>query len=89
MPASYQEWPLPEATLKCVRENGRATFQLEFTWGSPCATHAAQHASISSKFPPSKARGPETNTEEQASVDLVEGGLEGSVEERRLLPALV
>lgn len=29
--ARYQEWPLHNATLKCVRENSTAIFQLRFT----------------------------------------------------------
>jgi hypothetical protein len=36
--ASFEEWPLEEAVLKRVSVDGKATFQLEFTW-NPCTNH--------------------------------------------------
>ncbi|PHH86043.1 hypothetical protein CDD83_10835 [Cordyceps sp. RAO-2017] len=41
--ASYEEWPLSDAVLKCARDNGTATFQLQFTWAASCMAHATQH----------------------------------------------
>ncbi|KJZ71100.1 hypothetical protein HIM_09519 [Hirsutella minnesotensis 3608] len=42
--ASYEEWPLSDAVLKCVRDNGMATFQLQFTWTTAsCIEHVSQH----------------------------------------------
>ncbi|KND93007.1 hypothetical protein TOPH_02388 [Tolypocladium ophioglossoides CBS 100239] len=34
--AIYEEWPLANAVLKCVQDNGTATFQLQFTWATEC-----------------------------------------------------
>ncbi|KAL7795934.1 hypothetical protein V8C37DRAFT_400401 [Trichoderma ceciliae] len=38
--ARYEEWRLPDAVLKCVRDSETATFQLQFTWAIPCDIHA-------------------------------------------------
>lgn len=41
--ASYDEWLLSDAVLKCVQENGTATFQLQFaSVVTPCMAHLAQ-----------------------------------------------
>ncbi|KAK4073562.1 hypothetical protein Purlil1_13024 [Purpureocillium lilacinum] len=34
--AMYEEWPLSDAILKCVHDNGTSTFQLQFTWATAC-----------------------------------------------------
>lgn len=39
--ASYEEWLLSDAVLKCIRDNGTMTFQMQFTHTpSPCGIHA-------------------------------------------------
>ncbi|KAH7146808.1 hypothetical protein B0J13DRAFT_524547 [Dactylonectria estremocensis] len=40
--ASFEEWPLENASLKRITENGKTTFQLQFDW-TPCTKHG--HAS--------------------------------------------
>lgn len=41
--ASYEEWLLSDAVLKCIRDNGRMTFQVQFTHApSPCGVHTEQ-----------------------------------------------
>ncbi|KAH7124952.1 hypothetical protein B0J13DRAFT_646983 [Dactylonectria estremocensis] len=40
--ASFEEWPLENASLKRITENGKTTFQLQFDW-TPCIKHG--HAS--------------------------------------------
>ncbi|CAM1509671.1 Fc.00g000060.m01.CDS01 [Cosmosporella sp. VM-42] len=40
--ASFEEWPLENASLKRITENGKTTFQLQFNW-TPCTKHG--HAS--------------------------------------------
>jgi hypothetical protein len=40
--ASFEEWPLENASLKRIAENGKTTFQLQFAW-TPCTKHG--HAS--------------------------------------------
>ncbi|KAL6406242.1 hypothetical protein AUP68_10412 [Ilyonectria robusta] len=40
--AKFEEWPLENASLKCITENGQTTFQLQFEW-TPCTKHG--HAS--------------------------------------------
>lgn len=37
--ASYEEWPFSDAVLKCVRDSGTATFQLQFTWATSYLAH--------------------------------------------------
>ncbi|KAG9249962.1 uncharacterized protein F5Z01DRAFT_433426 [Emericellopsis atlantica] len=77
--ASYQEWSLPDATLKCVRDNGKATFQLEFSWETPCVAHAAQDSSRSSApLLSRKARNPKTNTVAHTSREVTEDSPEES-----------
>jgi hypothetical protein len=39
---SYKEWPLRDAVLKCVEENGMATFQLQFSRNTLCMLHGGQ-----------------------------------------------
>ncbi|KAH6976835.1 hypothetical protein EDB80DRAFT_658055 [Ilyonectria destructans] len=38
--AEFEEWPLENASLQCITENGKTTFQLQFEW-TPCARHAS------------------------------------------------
>ncbi|KAH6646741.1 hypothetical protein BKA67DRAFT_540236 [Truncatella angustata] len=45
--AAFQEWPLVDAVLKRIMEDGRTTFQLQFTWGT-CTTHERQDRGIGS-----------------------------------------
>ncbi|KAH7129613.1 hypothetical protein B0J13DRAFT_139736 [Dactylonectria estremocensis] len=40
--ASFEEWPLENASLKRITENGKTTFQVQFDW-TPCTKHG--HAS--------------------------------------------
>lgn len=56
--AGFQEWPLPDAILKRVIENGLATFQLQFTWRSSCADHQRKDSISESQQcePPPKRR---------------------------------
>lgn len=40
---SYKEWLLSDAVLKCIRDNGRMTLQVQFTYApSPCGVHTEQ-----------------------------------------------
>ncbi|KAL6402726.1 hypothetical protein AUP68_14060 [Ilyonectria robusta] len=38
--AEFEEWPLENASLQCITENGKTTFQLQFEW-TPCARDAS------------------------------------------------
>ncbi|WAO93448.1 Hypothetical protein NCS54_01099600 [Fusarium falciforme] len=53
----FEEWPLGNASLKCVTEGDKKTFQIQFEWtpGSPdsCQRHADRSESL-----PRKSRGP-------------------------------
>lgn len=40
--ANAEEWPLSNAVLKCVQDNGKAAFQLHFTWATSCGLHASR-----------------------------------------------
>ncbi|KAH8659508.1 hypothetical protein BGZ61DRAFT_540276 [Ilyonectria robusta] len=44
--ASFEEWPLENASLKRITENGKTTFQVQFDW-TPCTNHG--HASSTAR----------------------------------------
>ncbi|KAH6949374.1 hypothetical protein BKA56DRAFT_596549 [Ilyonectria sp. MPI-CAGE-AT-0026] len=44
--ASFEEWPLENASLKRITENGKTTFQVQFDW-TPCTKHG--HASSTAR----------------------------------------
>ncbi|KEY74534.1 hypothetical protein S7711_11538 [Stachybotrys chartarum IBT 7711] len=75
--ASYEEWPLSDAVLKCVRSDGMATFQLQFTWATSCMAHgsqdqaAAKHRQLSNKDQRQRL-----STQEERSGMLSEGSSE-------------
>ena len=50
--AMYEEWPLSDAILKCVHDNGTSTFQLQFTWAT--AIGASDHHDHTRSKPGSK-----------------------------------
>lgn len=50
--AMYEEWPLSDAILKCVHDNGTSTFQLQFTWAT--ASGAYDHHDHTRRKPGSK-----------------------------------
>ncbi|PWI64120.1 hypothetical protein PCL_12647 [Purpureocillium lilacinum] len=37
--AMYEEWPLSDAILKCVNDNGTLTVPVQFTWATACGAH--------------------------------------------------
>ena len=75
--ASYEEWPLPYAMLKRVRDNGKAAFQIEFSWETLCVAHAAQDTSTTSaQLLLSKVLGPKINTGGPTSLGFTNGSIE-------------
>ncbi|KAH6649051.1 hypothetical protein BKA67DRAFT_379895 [Truncatella angustata] len=48
--AVFEEWPLVDAVLKRITEDGRTIFQLQFTEAT-CATHGRQYHAIGSPEP--------------------------------------
>lgn len=61
----YEEWPLPNAVLKCVQDNSTATFQLQFTWATARKGHDSQVQPACKRRQLSKKtqHGPETREE--------------------------
>jgi hypothetical protein len=54
--AVFEEWPLQDAVLKRVTEDGLTTFQLQFTWALPTARRPEGNAARGlSDIPTSKA----------------------------------
>ncbi|KAH6986798.1 hypothetical protein EDB80DRAFT_511541, partial [Ilyonectria destructans] len=56
--ASFEEWPLENASLKRITENGKTTFQLQFDW-TPCAKpgHASSAVRDRVDSPSTRTRG--------------------------------
>lgn len=75
--ASYQEWPLPDATLKCVQENNMAIFQLHFTWPTTCPKHNPQDQPATKHLRPRRtARGVRPLAREKMQETFFESSLE-------------
>lgn len=54
--ASYEEWLLTDTVLKCIRDNGTMTFQMQFTHTpSPCGIHTT-HPQIPKDTDQSRSR---------------------------------
>ncbi|OAQ58054.1 chromo (CHRromatin organization MOdifier) domain-containing protein [Pochonia chlamydosporia 170] len=50
--ANYEEWFLSDAMLKCIRDNGTMTFQMQFTHTpSPCGIHAKHPQKTTNESP--------------------------------------
>ncbi|KFA49813.1 hypothetical protein S40293_11513 [Stachybotrys chartarum IBT 40293] len=73
---SHQEWPLPNAMLKCAKDNSKVALQLEYSWGMSCVAYRTQDTSTTSAgLPSSRAQGPKTNTRIQTSGLPMKGSL--------------
>ena len=65
-----KEWPLPDAVLECVRDNGTATFQLQFTWATACEAHGTQDQPVTKCHLSSRLAAREEQSEKQTESIL-------------------
>ncbi|KAH6977651.1 hypothetical protein EDB80DRAFT_265779 [Ilyonectria destructans] len=83
--ASFEEWPLENASLKCITENDKTTFQVQFDW-TPCTKHGYASSTVGDRvdLPSTRTRSRAkralaprakyTSQEDDLLIELKEGG---------------
>lgn len=83
--ARFEEWPLENASLKRIAENGRTTFQLQFDW-TPCTKHGHASSTVRDRVhSPSTQTKARTKRGSRAKYTAQEDGRLIELKERQML----